>query len=198
MANIQGPFGFRPVRRSDGAAPNYNQTPYLIAFNNSNTIARGDPVKGLSSGFIDVLAPGSTAILGILAGIEYVDPNFQRKVWLNAWKAPSLASGTVVLAYVWDDPNLIFEVQGGNASVTMSTPIGQGSVFNNANHAGQSTPTSAGISQAYLDQNSITTTNTLAFRIVGLSQKVGNDNTSAFNTVEVMFNFGQIRSTTGI
>jgi hypothetical protein len=101
-----------------------------------------------------------------------VDPNFQRKVWLCAWKAPSLSSSTVVLAYVWDDPQIIFEVQAGNSSVAVTTPVAQGSVFNNANHAGQLTPTTAGISQAYLDQNSIATTNTLALRIFGLSQKV--------------------------
>jgi hypothetical protein len=195
MANTQGPWGFRPVRRLDGAAPNYQYNPYQLAYNNANTIAKGDPVKLLASGFIDVLAPGVIAPFGIFWGCSYIDPNFQRTVWLNAWKAPSLASTVIVTAWVYDDPNLVFEAQSGNSA---SSGYAQGNVGNNTNFGGQSTPNAGGLSQAYADQATINTTATLPFRIIGLGQKIGNDNTSPYNTVEVVMNAPQIRAALGV
>lgn len=196
MSNIAGPWGFRPVRRIDGTQPTYQLNPYQIAFNNGNKIARGDPVKLLASGFIDILAPGTTAIFGIFMGCEYVDPTLQRKTFQNMWNAVSgLNSATIVTAYVIEDPNVIFEVQAGNNA---GTGFVQGNVGNNANFLNQGAPNAAGISVALLDQTTIATTNTLPFRVIGLSQKIGNDNTSAFNTVEVALNFSQLKNTTGV
>ncbi len=195
MANVQGPFGLRPVRRIDGAQPNYQANPYQIAYNNSNKIAKGDPVKLLTSGLIDVLAPGTTAIFGIFWGCQYFDPVQGRTVWSNMWNAVSgLASTQIVTCWVYDDPNIVFEAQAGGST----TPIAQADIGANINFAQQSTPNTIGISTAYLDQTTINTTNTLPFRLVGLSQKVGNDNTSAYNVAEVVFNNAQIKNTTGV
>ena len=120
----------------------------------------------------------------------------QRTVWLNAWKAPSLASTVVVTCWVYDDPNIVFEGQAGGSS---TTGLLQADVGNNVNFGGQSTPNSAGFSQAYFDQTTLNpATTTLPFRLIGMSQKVGNDPLSAYDTVEAVFNFSQIKSTTGV
>lgn len=198
MANIQAPFGFRPALRYDGVALNFAAKRYLIASNNSSVICRGDPVKLLSTGFVDVLAPGTTAVLGIFWGCEYQDSVFQRSVWLPSWQAPTtVVSGSQPICWVFDDPNMIFEVQSGNSAST-ATAITQGNVGNNIQFAGQSTPNTAGYSQAYADQNTLTTTSTLPFRIWDLGNRIGNDNTSAFNTILVKPNFSQLNNTTGV
>lgn len=195
MANTQGPWGFRPVRRFDGASPTYGFTAYNIAYNNTNKIARGDPVLLNTSGLIDILAPGTTAIYGVFMGCEYINPaGGIASPWNNQWSAPSgLPATTVVTAYVCDDPRVVFEAQAGQSS---TVPIAQTDVGSNAQFAGQGAPNTWGGSVAYI--SSVATTSTFPFRIIGLSQKIGNDNASAYNTVEVMFNFAQINVTTGV
>lgn len=206
MANNQAPFGFRYVRRLDGAQPNYKVTTRYIAFNNANKIAKGDPVKMLSTGFIDIATPGAQ-IAGIFIGCKYYDPSQNRTVWLPSWSAPTTLtnpSGIFSLYYgnnaanveaeIIDDPWAVFEVQAGGSS----TAIAIGNVQQNINFGGQGSPNTANISQAFVDQTSIATTAGLPFRIVGLSQKIGNDNSSGFNTVEVALNNSDYKTLSGV
>lgn len=184
MANPTGGFGLRPVRRRDGAAWTGALTAVQIAFNNAHTIAKGDPVISLGTGFIDVWASG--AIRGVFWGCEYLDPVSNTVNWFNAWKAPTLPSGTLVTAYIIDDPDLVFEIRAKSG-----LQVTQGNVWNNADITGPSAPNVAGMSTATL--NSVATTATFPLRIVGLSQKIGNDNTSPSNVVEVAFNNFELR-----
>lgn len=202
MSNVQAPFGFRPVRRQDGAQPNYKVTTRYIAYNNTNKIAKGDPVKTLSTGFID-LGSSSAQILGIFLGCKYYDPGTNRTQWYDQWTAPTNLtnpSGNYsiyygnnavnVEAYIIDDPWIVFEAQCSSTAFTI------GNVGNNCDFAGAGAPNLAGISVAYVQ--SPNTTNTLPFRIVGLSQKIGNDNSSAYNTVEVVLNNSDYKTLTGV
>lgn len=208
MANVQSPFGFRPVRRVDGAVPNYKVTTRYLAYNNTNTIARGDPVKTLSTGYIDRGTAGAQ-IVGIFWGVKYYDPTTQRIQWYPNWTAPTNLTappssgyspyfggqGANVEAQIIDDPWLVFECQTGGST---TTPINLGNVGNNVNFAGAGAANSAGNSVAYVDQTTVLTTSTLPFRIIGLSQKIGNDNASAYNTVEVVLNNSDFKTLTGV
>lgn len=190
MSNPTGGFGLRPARRRDGAAWTGNLTPVQIAYNNSHIINKGDPVISLSSGYIDVWASG--AIRGVFWGCEYLDPVNNYVNWFNKWSAPTLASTVVVTAYVIDDPDLIFEIRAKSG-----LQVTQGNVWSNADINNMSASVTSGLSQATL--NSVATTSTFPLRIVGLSQIVGNDNTSSSNIVEVSFNNFELRTgVTGI
>jgi hypothetical protein len=194
MANTFAPWGARPVRRIDGASPTYQLNHYQLAYNNGNVISRGDVVKLLSSGYIDLLAPGSTAPYGVFFGCEYIDPNLGRKVWNNQWNAVTgLASTAIVDCYIIEDRRVIFEIQ---TSVS-SAAVAQSAVGNNAQFAaGTASGLPYGQSGAYI--NAIATTNTHPWRVVGLSQKIGNDNTSAFNTIECVLNAPQLDAALGV
>lgn len=206
--NVQSPFGFRPVRRLDGAVPNYKVTTRYLAFNNTNTIARGDPVKTLSTGFIDRGTAGAQ-ILGIFWGCKYYDPTTQRTQWYPNWPAPTNLTappttgfspyygqqGGNVEAYILDDPWIVFEAQAGTSS---STGITLGNVGNNADFSGAGAANSAGNSVAFLNQATIGTNSAFPFRIVGLSQKIGNDNSGAFNIAEVVLNNSDYKTLTGV
>lgn len=206
MSNPQAPFGFRPVRRLDGAQPNYKQTTRYIAYNYGTKIAFGDPVATLSSGYIGAGVPGAQ-ILGIFRGCKYYDPSQNKTVWLNNWPAPTTLSapsgfnpqygdsGANVEAYIFDDPNMVFEVQAGNSTTTAITIANVGY---NADFLNQSQGNSAGISTALLRQDTIATTSTFPFRIVGVSQKIGNDNSSPYNTVDVIMNNQDYKTLTGV
>jgi hypothetical protein len=107
MTNVATPFGFRPVFHPTGfdrgilryVAPAYGTTLY-----------KGQPVALNTNGTI-IAATAASDILGILAGIEFIDatgkPNYQ-----NFWPAgQTCAVGTQPRAYVWEDPATVFEVQ---------------------------------------------------------------------------------------
>ncbi len=194
MSNPTGGCGLRPVRRRDGAAWTGALTAVQLAYNNAHGIGKGDPVQSLPSGYIDLWSAGvnSGAIRGVFWGCEYLDPVNNYVNWFNAWKAPNLASGTLVTAYVIDDPDLIFEIRAASG---LAVP--QSDVWQNATFTGAGAPGAAGYSTATL--SGVATTATLPLRITGLSQKIGNDNSSTSNLVEVVFNNFELRTpTTGI
>ncbi len=208
MSNTQGPWGFRPVRRMDGAVPNYKVTTRYLVYNDTNKIAKGDPVRTTNSGYV-TLGTSSTGIVGVFWGCKYYDPTTQRTQWYPQWSAPTnlVAPGTTgyspyyggqgaeVEAYIIDDPWIVFEAQAGNNSTTAITLANVG---NNCDFTGAGAANAAGISVAYLNQATIATTGTFPFRIVGLSQKIGNDNSAAYNTVEVILNNSDYKQLTGI
>lgn len=182
MANPNAGFGLRPARLITGAAPNYQLTPIRIAYNESSTIAKGDPIILDANGNIDIWASG--AIYGVFWGCTYLNPSVGNTVWVNTWNAPTLPSGTVVTAYIITDRDMIWEVVAPSA-----TNVGYADIGQNATLTGMSTPSPSnanGMSTARL--GTLGTTNTYPLTITGLSQIVGFDNTAVNNVVEVKFN----------
>lgn len=107
MANTNGPFGFRPVRLLGGG--DVRQTEYSVASAYGTKIFLGDVVQMTGTGTnIEVAAGGNVDNIGVFAGCSYVNEQ-GRPTWSHYWPANSLF--TNVVAYVWDDPNIIFEVQ---------------------------------------------------------------------------------------
>ncbi len=165
-ANTNVAFGFRVAFPYGGNPPNFALNRRQIAYNLSNKIAYGDPVKSLSTGYVDVMAIGGTSIHGIAAGVAYSDPSVLvgGTYFGNAWTAPSgLATTANVELKVYNDPTTIFMAQyigtaltvdniGNNVDITTST---------------SGAPNSAGISVCSLG-GATATTNTLPFRIVGI------------------------------
>ena len=181
MSNTQAPFGLRPVRNLSGAAPTYQTSVYQILSTNSNKFGTGDVVK-FSSGYIDKAATTDHPILGVFQGCEYYDTYLQKKVFFPAWLAPTTAVAPIT-AYVIDDCNVIFEVQSSGAAITIAN-VGQTAKF-----TGNGAPsTTTGISTLAIDQATLATTTTFPLMVTGLGLKIGNDNTSSFNVVEVKLN----------
>lgn len=182
MANIQAPWGLRWLRNQLGSAPTAQQTQYQIAYNYGTKIATGDIVK-LTSGYVQSAATTDHPILGVFVGCEYFDNVQQKKVFFPQWATPTLNSTILVYAYIIDDPQAIFEVQAGPGNVT------QANIGSTAKFLGNATPNSlTGQSGLYLDTGNIAATTTYPLMITGLGQRIGNDNTSNFNTVEVKLN----------
>lgn len=190
MANSNAPFGLRPVRRLDGAAPNYQAQKFKIAYNNSNSMGTGDLVKLLTTGYIDVAGATDHPCLGVFAGCEYFDTTAQKKIFSPAWRAPSITSTIVVTAYVIVDTQMIFEVQSSAGPTTIA------SLGSTAKITGNGAPNAySGQSVLALDSTTLAdTTNTYPLMVVGLSDKVGNDNSSAYNIVEVVLNDTMFKS----
>lgn len=190
MANPNAPFGFRPVRRLDGAMPNYQTNRYLISLSNTNRIATGDVVKydGTNAGYVDKAGATDTPILGIFAGCEWFDSSQNKKIFSPQWTGTtSVVTGTLIQAYVYDDVQIVFEVQSGSGTVVPQSACRQNAKYSGS--AGGASPFVIGLSVETLDDANVATNQaTYPFKIVELSQKVGNDNTVGYNIVEVVIN----------
>ena len=196
MSNTQAPFGFQQSSTITGASPNYSVVHRQISSANTNKIARGDAVIELSTGYIDIALSTSNPILGIFDGVQYYDTSLQKTQWLPAWYGVTTGLSGSISAAVIVDPQGTYKVQAGPSSTTGVTLANVGL---NATFGGQGLPVSgSGISQAYLDVATISTTNTLPFRIIGFAGVPTNDTTSAYDTVIVKINTQTYNQTTGI
>lgn len=202
MANTFAPFGFAVGGRLDGAAWSGNQTRYLIKHDNTNQIFTGDPVVMLNTGYIDEIAPGTTPILGIFNGCQYISASQGKLVFSPYFPGSDQITDGVVEAFVIDDLNVTFLAQTGWAAGTPA-PATQTMVGVNAQFANGTGSTRTGQSGAYLDLNvTPATTSTLPFRILELIDDPpganGSDTTTAYNYVRVAWNNQFYRQLTGI
>ena len=180
-ANTYAPFGFRPARLFNAAAPNYAVNGRNMAYNYGSQIAMFDPVFLNTSGQAALYVKTGTTIDGIAVGFEWFDPNnLLSGNFHPAWNAPTLTAGTAVIAKVINDPLMVFLVQGNGAAQTVGV-IGKNCDL----YSGSSgTPVSgSGMSQAAIDVTTINTTNTLPFRIVGILGVTAGYGSSGLNVV---------------
>lgn len=196
MSNTNAPNGFQQFGKMEGASPTVGLTARQVT--TSSAIGFGDPVVSLSTGYIDIVTPGTTQIAGLFFGCEYYNPAVGRKVWSPNWPGSASASGAGT-AYLDTDPNSMFVVQSNN------TAIGFADIDANVNVTIGTPNTTTGFSTSSVNQSTIDTTNTLPFRIVGLLSDYipagsvnGTDNTSAYNRVIVRPNYSDRTSLVGI
>lgn len=200
MANTNAPFGFREYFGGSGGAPTFAMSKRLIASGNGTAIYFGDPVMPVVSsatGYITQGAPGTTIIAGIFAGCKYLSTSQKRVVWNPYWPG-SDATGDVT-AYVIDDPNAQFVVQGnstnfnitGTPAAWTSSPVGQYAQF--VIGTGN---TASGQSGAYLTTPATTVTLPFVVRdlIYAPPGGPGTDMNSAYNWVVVGFNNEWLRT----
>jgi len=203
MANIDSPFGLRPHNKL-GSAPNSNgMTPYKVQINgvagSSSAIYQGDMVIPLTNGLVDVSAAdgGSVAILGVMAGCEYIaldgTPTFS-----NHYPGTStLKSGTEATVFVYDDPTQVYEVQCDATLTNLATATAL--IHSNAEGAGFGSETANGISSGELSVASAgATTATDNFRIIGFKDVADIDYAAAGVVALVKLNLPFHTATTGI
>lgn len=201
MANTFSPFGFKAYYAGSGGAGTFAQHLYRVA-SSAGAIYRGDPVQpvtGSATGYVIQGAPGTTIIAGIFEGCRYFSTARKQPVWQNYWPG-SDATGDVD-AYVFDDPNAQFVVQGNsttfNITGTLST-MTSSPQMQYAQYTIGTGNTSTQLSGAYL--SSLGTTVTFPFIVRDLVTQPpganGADPTTANNWVIVGFN-NEIMRTNG-
>jgi len=204
MPNTNAPFGFVPYR-GNGAAPTYELATRLIKSDNTTKIFKGDPVIPLTTGYIGQMSAGGTVRCeGIFWGCKYLSTSQKRVVWSNYW--PGADASADAEAYLYSAPNMQFEVQSSDASGTAAIAFANiGEYVNIGYGIGLSgTPngdTNTGLSTASIDQDTLATTVTHPFIIVGLVENPpgsdGTDIASEYNRVIVAFNNASSRTNGG-
>ena len=179
---VNAAFGLKPIRYLNGASWNDAVNEYVIDSGYNTSIFTNDPVTFANDGTINIGVAGS-AIIGVFMGCKYIDPN-GNYVASPYWPAAtSVQAGSSVIAFVADDPNIIFDVQT-NSSVGLT----QTNIATNANFAAGAGSTVSGQSGYVLDQSTSGTTSTLNLKILRFTQNPINAPGIPYNNAEVMIN----------
>lgn len=188
MANTDAAFGMRPVKMIGGAPYTGGQSRYRIAANYGTSIFMGDMVAQVTGGGVEVHADGGTVpIVGVFNGCRFTDPTTGKETFSPYYPASTNAAD--IEAFVIDDPNVIFEIQG-NAAFPVADLFGN---FDIVYTSAGSTVT--GRSGAELDVATGATTATLPIKAIDISQDPENSDvgSDATNVLVVIQNhvFGQ-------
>ena len=188
MANKDAAFGMRPVKMIGGAPYTGGQSRYRIAANYDTAIFQGDMVAQVTGGGIEVHADGGTVpIVGVFNGCQYTDPTTGEQKFSNFYPASTNASD--IIAFVIDDPMVVFEIQC-NAAIPVADLFGNFDIVYTS--AGSTT---TGISGAELNVSDGATTATLSLKCIDISEDPENSDVSsdATNVLVVIQNhiFGQ-------
>ena len=178
MANVDTPNGFIPLRHLTGGVIRANQ--YFIANSEPDSFYYGDLVTLGSDGELDAYANNLNAI-GVFYGVEYIEDVTGDVKFEKVWTASTnIKSGTQAKAYVYDDPNITFQIQAGNGAFAQANV---GELCNVLLTAGAS-PYFHSKQEAYMDTLNTTA---LPLRILRMSEIPGN--TAAENAeIEVVIN----------
>lgn len=161
MATSATPTGAEPVGTLSASGSFTGKVRHIkIASAYDTAIFYGDFVKLVAAGTVEKAAVTTAAVagtVGIFVGCSYTDPTTKQPTFSQYWPADTAASDAV--AYVADDPKLVFQMQGDGS-------IAQTGLGNNVQAISTAGSTDIGRSKNALDASSIATTNTFPLRIV--------------------------------
>ena len=188
MSSTSAPFGFRASYHNSGQM---RPKAYVIASTYAANIFSGDPVKLVDAGVIqlgtsDGTRSGTTdgiSLLGIFAGCQYLDSSGKPTI-SPYW--PSGATGTEITAWVYDDPETLFDVQytnpGTPGTTTVQTAVGEECDWVVASPGGS---TSTGLSNTQIGVIQATSGQ---FQITGFGYEITDSLTDAYVVVSVRIN----------
>jgi len=192
MTAISAPFGFRPSFHNSGQI---RPKAYVITSAYAANIFSGDPVKLTDNGVIQLGTSDGTrsgtvdgiSLLGIFAGCQYNDASGKPTI-SPFW--PSGATGTEIVAWVYDDPETLFDVQYTNpsAGTTVQTAVGEECDWTVASPGGS---TQTGLSTTQIGAIQATSGQ---FQITGFSYNINDSLTDAYVQVTVRINEHQYKA----
>ena len=175
MANKDAAFGMKPVRMIGGGAYTGGQSRYRIAANYGTSIFQGDMVAQVTGGGIEVHADGGTVpIVGVFNGVQYTDPTTKEQVYSNYYPASTNASD--LIAFVIDDPNVVYEIQA-DAAFPVADLFGNFDIVYTSSGS-----TVTGISGAGLEVSTGATGTSLPIKAIDISEDPENSDVASANT----------------
>lgn len=168
MANVDSPFGLKPVRYLSGAPYNGAVNYYSTVTGDATAIYIGDPVitsgtastiDGMIYQDVDQAATGDV-ITGVVVGV--VPVTRESTIYREA--------STQRILMVADDPGLVFEIQ----EVSGGTALAANDIGLNANFVVAAGSATTGLSGVELNNATEATTNTLDVQIVGFVNRPDN------------------------
>jgi len=161
MATSATPNGAEPVNTLSASGSYNGKVRHIkIASGYATAIFYGDFVKLVAAGTVEKAAVTTAVVagtVGIFVGCSYTDPSTNQLTFNQQFPASTAASD--IMAYVVDDPKLVFKMQADEA-------IAQTGLGNNVSAVSTAGSTSIGRSKNALDGGSVATTNSLPLRVL--------------------------------
>ena len=196
---VSAPYGLKPVNLIGGQVFAGATRQFQIASAYNTSIFNGDLVKIVSDGTIEKDA-GTTTVtpVGVFLGCSYVNAQGQT-IYQQYFPASTTApTGTVITAFVADDPDTLFKVAVVSGT-TVIAGVGRAVIGSNMSLVQNAGSTTTGDSKVAVLSSSAATTNTLPIRVVDV---VPDTATGADTYVEliVKWNWGmhQYQNATGV
>ena len=170
---IDAPYGLKPINLIGGQVFAGQTRLRRIASTYTTNIFFGDPVKLVADGTTERATNTSDApnegFAGVFMGCTYVSAATKQPTWSQYWPGVSVVSGTVIQAYVADDPDQLFQVVGCSSGTTVDTTTSAfqyTAIGSNVALINNSGDTVTGDSRQAVNTGSETTTKTLPLRII--------------------------------
>jgi len=186
MSSTSAAFGFRASFHNSGQM---RPKAYTIATGYGYNVFSGDPVKLVDAGTVELGTSdgtrsgtvGGILLLGIFAGVEFLDSTGKPSI-SPFWTASTTA--TDVRCYVYDDPEMLFDVEYPNPSpaTTVQTAVGEECDWTVASPGGS---TRTGLSNTYL---TVIQSTSGQFQITGFGYGADNSLTDAYVVATVRIN----------
>lgn len=188
MSSTSAPFGFRASYHNSGQM---RPKAYTIASAYAANIFSGDPVKLTDAGVIQLGTSDGTrsgtvdgvALLGIFAGCQYNDASGKPTI-SPFW--PTGTTATDIVAWVYDDPETLFDVQYTNPGTagtdSVQSAVGEECDWTVASPGGS---TRTGLSNTQLTAIQATSGQ---FQITGFGYEINDSLTDAYVVVTVRIN----------
>ena len=184
MSSVSSPFGLRPVGTLGGEyTGGFRQYPILSS--ESTRICYGDIVKLTDGGSTTTIQKdtGTSACtpIGIFLGCRFIDISTKQLTFSQQWSGAAHTEG---MAYVADDPNILFAVQADGT-------VNDDDLGANVELEQTASNATLGISRVSLDISTTNTTASLPVRIVDfLGGHDGDERGSNFPIMLCKFNTG--------
>ena len=172
MANQDAAFGLRPLKSVGQADDSTGMSSHSIDAGDASVIYQGSPVIA-AAGYVDIATAGAVPNLGAFWGCFYDDPTTLKPTFKNYYPGSiTPPSSKDIEAFVYDNPNQMFEIQSDNDGASVLADI-----FSNADMVNFGGSTLNGVSNTELDDSTIAASSDAAAQllIIGTSRDPKNN-----------------------
>ena len=178
MANQDAAFGLRPLKSVGQGDDSTGMGSHTIVAGDASTIFQGSPVIA-AAGYVDASTAGAVPNMGAFWGCFYNDPTTLKPTFKNYYPGSiTPPSSKDIEAFVYDNPNQMFEIQSDNDGASTLADI-----FSNADLVNFGGSTLNGVSNSELDDSTIAASSDAAAQllIIGVSRDPKNSDLTAAN-----------------
>jgi len=177
MANQDAAFGLRPLKTLGQADDSTGMSSHKILPGDASVLYQGSMAIGKNDGYVDISAAASTTNVGAFWGTFYIDPTTLKPTFKNYYPGGiTPPSSGAVEAFVYDNPQQLFEIQSDNTAASDQTDVFM--------CADLSSPTGGsttnGVSSMELADATLSAT-AAVLKIIGVSRDPANSDLTAAN-----------------
>jgi len=177
MANQDAAFGLRPLKTLGQADDSTGMSSHKILPGDASVLYQGSMAIGVATGYVDISGTADTTNVGAFWGTFYIDPTTLKPTFKNYYPGGvTPPSSGAVEAFVYDNPQQMFEIQSDNTAASAQTDVFM--------CADLSTPaggsTTNGVSSMELADATLSAT-AAVLKIIGVSRDPANSDLTAAN-----------------